>query len=137
MYTPCVLSAYILFKSYSQVHTASKCKKLVSACWNIFRMSKRKSDAIVETSEQIKRVGRLSYNRFKDRIGGGSFGNVFKGKFLIDESSRKEINVAIKRIDKQNESEFEKVIMKTIEPHPNILKYYCIEEDGDFMYVVY
>lgn len=71
-------------------------------------------------------IGKLSFNR-NDVIGSGSFGHVFKGKF---ESA---IDVAIKRIVKLDVSQFEKDVMPTIENHPNVIRFYCVEQDYDFM----
>ena len=85
---------------------------------------KRKSDGV----PVIKRIGKLSFNR-NDVLGRGSFGFVYQGKF------RDSIDVAIKRIMKGDSisDEVETVIMAEIDSHPNVLKYYCVEEDDDFM----
>jgi hypothetical protein len=91
-------------------------------------MSKRTSYG--DTLEQMKHIGRLIYSS-KHFLGRGSYGSVYKGKLVQDFGE--EIDVAIKRIEKQNVSEFEKVIMDNIEPHPNILQHHCIQEDEDFM----
>jgi len=77
-----------------------------------------------------KQIGRLSYSR-KDRLGTGSFGSVFKGKYR--EPGKPEIDVAIKRIENLDVNEIERLVMEKLEPHPNVLQYYCTEEDGDFM----
>jgi len=92
-------------------------------------MAKRTSEG--ETLKQVKRIGRLSYDR-NDLIGNGSFGKVYKGKFKESEE-KSEIDVAIKRIEDVDVKAIEKVIMENIEPHPNVLHCYCIEEDDDFM----
>ncbi len=91
-------------------------------------MAKRSSEG--ESLEQVKRIGCLSYNR-KDRLGTGSFGSVFKGKY--QEPRKPDIDVAIKRIESLDVNEIEKIVMEKLEPHSNVLQYYCTEEDGDFM----
>lgn len=74
----------------------------------------------------LKEIGRLSFNR-SHRLGNGSYGSVYKGIFQID--------VAVKRIDKNDFKEMETIVMEKIEPHPNVLQYYWTEEDADFMWV--
>lgn len=92
-------------------------------------MAKRSNEG--ESLGQVKRIGLLSYSR-KDRLGTGSFGSVFKGKYE-DPGKSDLIDVAIKRIESLDVNEIERVIMEKLEPHPNVLQYYCTEEDGDFM----
>lgn len=93
-------------------------------------MAKRSSEVV--SLERIKQIGKVSYNR-KDLLGDGSFGTVFKGKFKESEDMP-EIEVAIKRIQQINLlKNIETVVMAGIELHPNVLKYYCIEEDDDFV----
>ena len=81
---------------------------------------------VLETDGDLVNIGKLSFNR-KDVIGNRSFGLVFKGKF------KSTIDVAIKRIVKLDVSQFEKDVMPTLENHPNILRFYCVEQDNDFM----
>jgi len=77
----------------------------------------------------IKKVGQLSFSR-NDVLGSGSFGTVYKGKF------KGTIDVAIKRILREKvTSDVETVVMAEIQSHPNVLRYYCVEEDDDFMQV--
>ncbi len=91
-------------------------------------MAKRSSDG--ESLERVKRIGRLRYSR-KNRLGAGSFGSVFKGKYK--EPGKPEIDVAIKRIENIDVKDIEKVVLEKLEPHPNVLHYYWTEEDDDFM----
>ena len=86
-----------------------------------------------EVSVIIERPsGRISFNR-NDFIGKGSYGEVFRGKF-IPIGSEVAIDVAVKRILRTTaESNFEQIIMEHIEYHPNVLRYYCVETDLDFM----
>ena len=90
-------------------------------------MAKRSSEG--ESLEKVKQIGRLSYSR-KDRLGKRSFGSVFKGKY--QEPGKPEIEIAIKRIENLDVNEIERVVEK-LEPHPNVLQYYCTKEDGDFV----
>jgi serine/threonine-protein kinase/endoribonuclease IRE1 len=77
----------------------------------------------------IKKVGQLSFSR-NDVMGSGSFGTVYKGKFMGT------IDVAIKRILREKvTSQVETVVMTQIKSHPNVLRYFCVEEDEDFVYV--
>ena len=91
----------------------------------------RRPRSVCENS--VKKIGRLSFNR-KDLIGEGSYGKIFKGKFKESEGNP-EIEVAIKRIETidAKKIEIEIDILEKIEAHPNILRYYCTEEDDDFM----
>ncbi len=81
-------------------------------------MAKRSSEG--ETLKQLKRIGRLSYDR-NDILGSGSFGKVYKGKFKESEENPG-IDVAIKRIENVDVKEVERVVMNDIEPHPNVLQ---------------
>ncbi len=92
-------------------------------------MAKRSNEG--EYLKRLKRIGRLSYSR-EDRLGTGSFGSVFRGKFRENEE-KPEIEVAIKRIEQIEGKEVEKIVMGDIEPHPNVLQYYCVEEEDDFI----
>ena len=76
--------------------------------------------------------GRISFKR-KDFIGKGSYGQVYRGTFVAT-GSDDVIDVAVKRILKTTaESNFEQIIMEHIDDHPNVLHYYCVETDLDFM----
>ena len=82
---------------------------------------------LIETGDdELVNIGKLSFNR-KDVLGKGSFATVFKGKF------ENATDVAIKRIVKLSACQFEKDVMPTLENHPNILHFYCVEQDNDFM----
>jgi serine/threonine protein kinase len=77
--------------------------------------------------------GKISFNR-TDFIGKGSYGQVYRGKF-VPTGSDVAIDVAVKRILRTTaESNFEQIIMEHVETHPNVLCYYCVETDLDFMY---
>ena len=76
--------------------------------------------------DQTVQIGSVSFNR-EDVLGNGSFAIVFRGKY---EGS---IDVAIKRIVKFEVNKFERDFMPTIENHPNIIHFFCVEEDVDFM----
>ncbi len=85
-----------------------------------------------KTWNDVKQVGRLSFNR-TDLIGKGCNGtNVFRGKYKESEG-QPEINVAVKRVLFDRTKEIEEVFMETVEPHPNVLQHYCTEEDEDFV----
>ena len=76
--------------------------------------------------------GQISFNRC-DLIGSGSYGDVYQGTFVPTESGVV-IDVAVKRILKTKvESNFEQIIMDHIDYHPNVIRYYCVETDLDFM----
>ena len=76
----------------------------------------------------MKRIGELSFNR-EEVLGKGAFGNVYKGKY------KDTIDVAIKRILKENATDELRAaeIFLHIETHDNIVRYYHMEEDDDFM----
>ena len=89
-------------------------------------MAKRTSDGKFSRSGNLKRIGELSFNR-EDVLGKGSYGFVYRGKYkdLID--------VAIKRIVKEEFNKFEEEIFLRIGNHPNILHHYGTENDINFM----
>ena len=74
----------------------------------------------------MQQIGKLRFSR-KDVIGTGRFGTVYKGEYE-DVGP----NVAVKRVLKLNESQFEVDILSRVK-HANILKYYGQEENDDFM----
>ena len=78
-----------------------------------------------------KIIGKLSFYR-TDTLGEGSFGTVYQGKF--QEPLETAVDVAIKRILKQKFNRFEAEIFLRIGKHPNIVRFYHVEEDDDFMY---
>ena len=55
------------------------------------------------------------------RLGRGSYGFVFKGKFECD------VPVAVKRVDK---TEIEEAILRKANNHQNIVRYYITKEDN-------
>lgn len=77
-----------------------------------------------------KSVGKLKFNRNK-KIGNNSSGTIiFQGKY------EEEIDVAIKRIQKEDASvEIEIEVLKKYHSHPNVVKYYVTEADDDFKYI--
>ncbi len=98
-------------------------------------MAKRSSEGTNPSDiKHVKRIGRLSYNR-QDHLGRGSFASVFRGKYQA--TGKAEIDVAIKRIETIDFNEVEKVVLEKLEPHHNIIRYFCIEEDDDFRLVLY
>ncbi len=75
-----------------------------------------------------KLVGKLKFNRNK-KIGNSSSGTIiFQGKY------EEEIDVAIKRIQKEDAS-VEIEVLKKYHSHPNVVKYYVTEADEDFKYI--
>ena len=91
-------------------------------------MVKRTSDEkFSQSGNNCKTIGELSFNR-GDSLGEGTLGAVFRGKF------KGTTDVAIKRIEKRiNTNRFEAEIFLCIKKHQNIVRYYCVEEDDDFM----
>ena len=69
--------------------------------------------------------GKLSFFRL-DTIGSGRFSSIFRGKF---EGS---IDVAIKRI-LLKEYTVNLDVFRLVQQHSNILRYYCSEQDIEFM----
>ena len=70
--------------------------------------------------------GKLSFTR-TDRIGKtGRFGSIFRGKF------ENITDVAIKRILK-SELKVELDVLHKAQTHSNILRYFCSEEDVEYM----
>ena len=89
-------------------------------------MSKRKIGGQIIQDGNVKSIGELSYNR-QDVLGKGAFGTVYRGKF------QGTIDVAIKRLLKPLTNDFEKEIFPSIPHHPNIVRFFHVEEDDDFM----
>ena len=56
------------------------------------------------------------------RLGQGSYGIVFKGKFECD------VPVAVKRVDK---TQIEDTILRKANNHQNIVRYYITKEDNN------
>ena len=77
-----------------------------------------------------KSVGKLKFNR-NNKIGNSSSGTIiFQGKY------EEEIDVAIKRIQKEDASvEIEIEVLKKYHSHQNVVKYYVTEADDDFKYI--
>jgi len=86
---------------------------------------------------ETKKVGKLSYDP-KTVIGRGGFGTVFKG-FHHDSSHQDDIieSVAVKRLlltdVEENTIQREVELMKSINVHPNIIRYICTETNDDFL----
>lgn len=75
----------------------------------------------------MKEIGKIQFNKNDGRIGIGNRNTVvYKGKY------DGELNVAIKRIDKEVAT-VEKEVLQKFDNHPNIVKHYAIEEDEDFL----
>ena len=69
------------------------------------------------------------------RLGRGSYGIVFKGKLKVyveDKVAVKEIDVAVKRVDRLN-IKIEEEILRRVNGHPNILLYYTTERKADYL----
>ena len=67
------------------------------------------------------------------RLGRGSYGIVFKGKFKVaEEDNQVEMDVAVKRVDRFS-IKIEDEILRLVNGHPNILRYYATEENNDFL----
>ena len=77
--------------------------------------------------------GEIIFNREKV-LGKGGYGCVFVGQFSPNDGPLAPVDVAVKRIEKMRaKNNFEEIIMERIDSHPNVLHYYCVEEDDDFM----
>ena len=89
-------------------------------------LSPYSSELIKDRSNVVNISEELSFNR-DDQLGSGSYSHVFKGTF-------KNISpVAVKRIVKLDVTKFEKDIVPTLQIHPNIIRFYGVEQDADFM----
>ena len=69
------------------------------------------------------------------RLGRGSYGIVCKGKLKIDvedEVAVKEMDVAVKRVDRLN-TKIEEEILRLVNGHPNVLLYYTTERKADYL----
>ena len=87
--------------------------------------------------QHIKRqIGELSYCICEGcRLGRGSYGMVFRGALIIKRGAAaiedEVVDVAVKRVDRfRNKIEVE--ILRLVNGHPNILRYYATERDDDF-----
>ena len=75
----------------------------------------------------MKEIGKIQFNKNDGRIGIGNRNTVvYKGKY------DGELNVAIKRIDKEVAT-VEKEVLQKFDNHPNIVQHYAIEGDEDFL----
>jgi serine/threonine protein kinase len=70
----------------------------------------------------IVSIGRLSLSR--DSFGKGPHGKVFHGRF------EDMVDVSIVRVDK-SEFSVDLKVLRTTDIHPNIVRFYCAEEDAD------
>lgn len=70
-------------------------------------------------------LGKLSFCRSDPLAINGHYGTIFQGKF------EEAIDVAISRILKKEYS-VDLDILRQSQNHPNILRYYCSEQDADF-----
>ena len=82
----------------------------------------------IKCNKQKKTVGRVSFCPCEECfLGEGGFGKVFRGLY----ESRKD--VAVKRVATNTVNNAEADILCRVDTHPNILRYYCTEEDFDMM----
>ena len=91
-------------------------------------MTKRLTDGQFSPGGNVKSIGKLSFHRTQV-LGVGSYGTVYRGQFeeTIDV-------IAVKRMDKSRlNSDFEIKEFPQIPLHPNVVRFYHFEEDGDFM----
>jgi len=81
---------------------------------------------------RIKEIGKLRFCQSDDHYQSfdssikGHFGRVFKGDF------EETVDVAIERI-KKRDFIVELDVIRKAQNHPNILRYYCSEEDPEFV----
>lgn len=71
------------------------------------------------------KIGKLSFCSIESSVK-GRFGRIFKGKF--EES----VIVAIERI-KNRDFIVQLDVIRKAQNHPNVLRYYCNEQDVDFV----
>ena len=76
--------------------------------------------AVLEDWEVIDSELRVNYS---EELGNGSYGSVYKGKYVLGDCS--EIDVAVKRIDKENINLLESEILAKVGSHRNVLGFYC------------
>ena len=67
----------------------------------------------------------LKYNK-NNKLGSGSYGTVYKGKFVLVGSGNK-IDVAVKRIDPERVKLDDEILAK-VGKHRNVLHFYCAKE---------
>lgn len=74
------------------------------------------------------------YDREDDSaISGGSYGTVYLG--LFEETKPVAVKKILRQWDKEKKgfTEVEPKLLLKLVGHPNILQYYCVEQDDDFM----
>ena len=76
--------------------------------------------AVLEDWEVIDSGQSVNYSQ---ELGHGSYGSVYKGKYVLGDCS--EIDVAVKRIDKENINLLESEILAKVGSHRNVLGFYC------------
>jgi len=80
---------------------------------------------------RTKEIGKLRFCQYSDQSFEsinikGRFGRVFKGDF------EETVDVAIERI-KKRDFIVELDVIRKAQNHPNIIRYYCSEEDAEFV----
>lgn len=87
----------------------------------------------IKNESKTEIIGKLVYCQ-EDILAKGGFGFVFKGKFIRSKGDD-EVDVAIKRLQTADLSKtFRERELKQKElNHPNVVKLYHVEENGDFM----
>ena len=94
-------------------------------------------------SETMKEIGKLKYCPCqKCLLGRGSYGPVFRGKFLTESASDYDHNsssitteAAVKRVDKSATLVEIEILSKVNRQHENVINFYAVEEsDPEFWY---
>ena len=108
-----------------------KRKKCTSCWWNKHTCSLKfynSKMSYIDCNETEKiEIGKLRYC-FCDQchLGQGTYGTVFKGRF------ESKVDVAVKRVDKFL-TRVEVDILRMVDGHANIVGFYCVEENSDFL----
>ena len=74
-----------------------------------------------------KEIGKFQIPATKTILGIGGFGHVFEGFY------EKDTKIAIKRIMKSDVLQAEATILRKVDSHKNIIRYYGTENDANFV----